>query len=288
MDKKVLNTMFDNLLHIGNKTNFWNAKMKPYIYGSVNWIHIINLLETEKKLEEVKKELTKLNSEGKKVLFVWTKLQAKDSVEKIAKATWSFYVTDTWVPGLLTNFKTIKRRISAYLKLLKDSETGAFDMLTKKEKAAKMLELEKLNKAYRWVKDMKKLPDVIFAVDGIYEIQALREASNLSIKSFAIFNTNWDDMIVDDFIVANTNAVKSLDFIVEELNSCFKWAQKQTNTSKVKKIEVKKTPIKKEEKKETPTKKIEEKETNVKSEEVSEEKTKKVVEKKVPTKKTEK
>jgi len=135
MDKKLLNSMFENLLHIGNKTNYWNPKMKNYIYGSVNGIHVIDLTKTVVKLDEVKAELKELHSQGKKILFVATKLQSRDAYVKLAEETGHFYVSEKWVPGLLTNFKTIKRRIATYLKLLKDSESGAFDILTKKEAA---------------------------------------------------------------------------------------------------------------------------------------------------------
>ena len=219
MEKKVLNSMFDNLLHIGNKTNYWNPKMKSYIYGSVNGIHVINLLETAKKLEEVKAELKALHADGKKVLFVATKLQARDSFAKLAEETGHYYVTEKWVPGLLTNFKTIRKRIATYLKLLKDSENGAFDVLTKKEKAAKMLELEKLDKAFKGLKEMKRVPEVVVAVDGIYEAQAIKEANSLNLTSFAVLNTNGDDTVVSNCIPANTNSVKSIDFIAGELSS---------------------------------------------------------------------
>jgi small subunit ribosomal protein S2 len=123
MDKKILSSMFDNLLHIGNKCNYWNPKMKSYIYGSVNGIHVINLVKTAERLEEVKKQLKELASEGKKILFVATKLQSRDAFAKLASETGHYYVSEKWVPGLLTNFKTIKKRISTYLKLLRDSET---------------------------------------------------------------------------------------------------------------------------------------------------------------------
>jgi len=149
MDKKALNTMFDHLLHIGNKTNYWSPQMKPYIYGAVNGIHVFNLIETAKRLDAVKKELSTLAGEGNKILFVATKLQARDAFAELAESTGHHYVSEKWVPGLLTNFKTIKRRISTYLKLAKDLESGALDILTKKEKAAKMLELEKLDRAFK-------------------------------------------------------------------------------------------------------------------------------------------
>ncbi len=219
MSKKVLNTMFDNLLHIGNKTNYWNPRMKSYIYGSVNGIHVINLVKTVEKIEEVKAQLKEYHAEGKKVLFVATKLQARDAFSKLAEETGHYYVTEKWVPGLLTNFKTIKKRIATYLQLLKDSEAGAFDVLTKKEKAAKMLELEKLDKAYKGLKEMKRVPDVIFAVDGIYEEQAIREANSLKLPAFAVLNTNGDDTVVENCIPSNTNSVKSIEYIASELSA---------------------------------------------------------------------
>ncbi len=211
--------MFENLLHIGNKTNYWNPKMKDYIYGSVNGIHVINLVESAKKLEEVKAELKALHADGKKVLFVATKLQSRDAYVKLAEETGHFYVTEKWVPGLLTNFKTIKKRIATYLKLLKDAEAGTFDVLTKKEKAAKMLELEKLDKAFKGLKEMKAIPEVIFVVDGVYEAQAVKEAQSLNLTSFAILNTNGDDNVVTNCIPANTNSVKSTEYIAAQLSA---------------------------------------------------------------------
>lgn len=149
MEKKILTEMFENLLHIGNKTNYWNPQMKGFIYGSTNGVHIIDLTKTATQIESVVAQLRDIHMSGKKVLFVATKLQARDAFSKLAQDTGNFYVTEKWVPGLLTNFKTIKKRIATYLKLLKDSETGGLDMLTKKEKASKLLELEKLDKAFR-------------------------------------------------------------------------------------------------------------------------------------------
>lgn len=264
MDKKLLNSMFENLLHIGNKKNYWNPNMKNYIYGSVNGIHVINLVETAKKLDEVKAQLKELHAQGKKILFVATKLQSRDAFIDLAKETGHYYVAEKWVPGLLTNFKTIKLRIATYLKLLKDSESGAFDILTKKEAAAKMLELEKLDKAFKWLKEMKRVPDVLFVVDGVYEAQAVREANSLGLISFAIMNTNGDDTSVTNIIPANTNSVKSTEFIANVIKKELVWTKVKSNWAKVKKItakkvsgETKKTPAKKTLAKKTPTKKVE-------------------------------
>lgn len=254
MEKKQLNEMFENLLHIGNKTNYWNPKMKRYIYGSVNGIHVINLVSTEEKIQEVKAALKEIHTSGKKILFVGTKLQARDAVEKIASESGHYFITEKWVPGLLTNFKTIKRRIATYIQLSKDAQTGALNVLTKKEKASKLLELEKLEKAYKWVKEMKKIPEVVFVIDWVYEEQAVREANSLKLTSFAILSTNGDDTVVDYSIPANTNAVTSIEYVMEQLKEAVSWKvapqpgmkkAEVSNNSKFRKIEDKKPSVKK-------------------------------------------
>lgn len=265
MEKTILNSMFDNLLHIGNKANYWNPKMKSYIYGTVNGIHVINLTITAAKIEEVKAELKELHMSGKKILFVATKLQARDAIAKLASESGHFYVSEKWVPGLLTNFKTIKRRIATYMQLDKDLKGGAFDNLSKKEKASKMLELDKLNKAYAWVKDMKKIPDAVFVIDGIFEEQAISEANSLKILAYAVLNTNGDDTVLKNCIPANTNSVKSIDYIAIALKDALSGKVRDASASttstiakaKVKKIDdtkvsgEKKAPAKK-----APTKKV--------------------------------
>ena len=217
----MLTEMFDNLLHIGNKTNYWNPQMKSYIYGSTNGVHIIDLTQTVTQIESVNEQLNVLKGEGKKVLFVATKLQARGAFAKLASDTDNYFVTEKWVPGLLTNFKTIKKRIATYLKLLRDADGSGFDVLTKKERAGKMLELEKLDKAFKGVKEMKRAPDAIFVVDGVYEWQAVKEAQSLGIPCFAISNTNGNPFKVTNIIPANTNSVKSLDYLATALKAWF-------------------------------------------------------------------
>jgi len=250
MDKKVLNSMFENLLHIGNKANHWNPKMKEYIYGSVNGVHVINLIKTVSKIEEVKKELSEFAKQGKKVLFVSTKLQAREAFAKLAEETGNFYVNEKWVPGLLTNLKTMRARISSYLKLLKESNSGELDILPKKEKATKLLELEKLDRAFKGLKEMKKLPDVIFVVDAAYEIQAVKEANSLKLPIYALASTNSNPDLLTNLIPANTNSIKSIEFVANELKSVVKssTAPAKGNFKKFeqKKEVAKKAPIKKE------------------------------------------
>lgn len=240
----MLTEMFDNLLHIGNKTNYWNPQMKDFIHGSSNGVHIIDLTKTATQIESVNSALAELTSNGKKVLFVATKLQARDAFSKIASENGHFFVSEKWVPGLLTNFKTVKTRISTYLKLIRDSETGGFDMLTKKEKAGKLLELEKLDKAFKGVKLMKRAPDALFVVDSIYESQAVKEAKSLGIPCYVIANTNGNPYAVQGCIPANTNSVKSLDYLATAVKAGLKAPSKKAPAAK-KAIEKKPTPAKK-------------------------------------------
>ena len=241
MEKKVLQEMFDNLLHIWTKKRYWNSKMKDSIYGTINGVSIINLLETSEKLEKVRSELEEMTKNGKKILFVATKMQSKSAVTELAEATWHYYVTEKFVPWLLTNFKTIKRRISTYLKLLKDRKMGSFDILSKKEKAAKMLELQKLDKAFSWLKDIKRLPDVVFVCDGVYENQALMEAQKLGIKTYALLNTNGDIDSCDEFVPINTNFIKSIEFVTNYLKTSIKSKEAKKEVKKtIKKLEAKK------------------------------------------------
>jgi len=217
MSKAIIKEMMDNIVHIGNKASFWSPKMRNYIYGASNSVHIFDLNKTLVKLDEVTNELTEITKSGKTVLFVSTKVQSRETVAKLASDLGQPYVSEKWVPGLLTNFRTIKRRISTYLRLLKDAETGAFDVLSKKEKAAKLLELEKLDKAYKGLKDMKKAPDVVFVCDGKFEEQAVKEANRLNIPVYALLNTNGDIDAVANFVPVNTNSFKSVKFISEYL-----------------------------------------------------------------------
>lgn len=217
--------------------------MKNYIYGSVNGVHVFDLTKTATKLEEVKIRLEEVAKAGKSVLFVATKLQARDAFSRLAEETGSHYVSEKWVPGLLTNFKTIRKRIGTYLKLLKDFEMNALEGYTKKEIATKKLELEKLDAAYRGLKELKKLPDFVLVVDGIFETQATKECRRLGIEVIAISNTNGDDLAVDNIIPANTNSVKSLEFIASYLKPAFAHkkvasvAPTTTNEAKINKIE---------------------------------------------------
>lgn len=222
----LIKDMLDHAVHIGHKRQFWSAKMRDYIYGIQNNVHVFDLYKTEARITEVKKALEDANSKGKVVLLVGTKLQAREIVKNIAEETGNYYINTKWVPGLLTNFPTIKKRISAYGQIEKDLETGTLDMLTKKEKASKIKELEKLRKAYEGIKDIKKTPDILIVVDGHYESLALEEAKTLKIPTYALLGSTGDIDHCTDFIPCNVNSIKSIKFILDYLKASIKRSKK--------------------------------------------------------------
>lgn len=218
--------MLDHAVHIGHKRQFWSAKMRDYIYGIQNNIHVFDLYKTETRITEVKKALEEANSKGKVVLLVGTKLQARDIVKTVAEETGSYYINTKWVPGLLTNFPTIKKRIAAYNQIEKDLQTGTLEMLTKKEKASKLKELEKLRKAYEGIKDIKKTPDLLIVVDGHYESLALEEAKTLKIPTYALLGSTGDIDHCTDFVPCNVNSIKSIKFVLDYLKTAIKRVKK--------------------------------------------------------------
>lgn len=222
----LIKDMLDNAVHIGHKRQFWSAKMRDYIYGTQNHIHVFDLYKTETRIAEVKKALEEASSKGKTVLIVGTKLQARDTVKAVAEETGNYYINTKWVPGLLTNFPTIKKRIAAYNQIEKDMESGALEVLTKKEKASKLKELDKLQKAYEGIKDIKKTPDLLLVVDGHYESLALEEARILNIPTYALLGSTGDIDHCTDFIPCNVNSIKSIKFVLDYLKSVIKRSKK--------------------------------------------------------------
>ncbi len=218
----LVKSMLENAVHIGHKREYWSPKMRDYIYGVQNGIHVFDLYKTITLLERVKAVLEDLTSKGKTILFVGTKIQAKDLVEALATSTGHFYVSSKWVPGLLTNFATIKKRITYYNELELDLANGMLDGLTKKEKSVKMKELEKLKASYKGVKDMKRVPDVLIAVDGHFEDLALTEAQTLGVTTIALLGSTGDIDKTKYFIPCNVNSIRALAYMLGEIKSAIK------------------------------------------------------------------
>ncbi len=200
-------------VHFGHQTRRWNPKMAPYIFTERNGIYIIDLQKTVKKLEEAYMFIREVSAEGKSVLFVGTKKQAGDSVKEEAIRAGAHYVNARWLGGMMTNFKTIRRRIERLEQLRKMEEDGTFDLLPKKEVIKLNLEIEKLEKFLGGIKNMDKLPGALFIVDPRKEKIAVSEAKKLNIPIVAIVDTNCDPDEVDYVIPGNDDAIRAVKLI---------------------------------------------------------------------------
>ncbi|MHC1739297.1 MAG: 30S ribosomal protein S2 [Ignavibacteriaceae bacterium] len=199
--------------HFGHLTRRWNPKMKPYIFMEKNGIHIMDLRKTQILIYEAADALTKAVTEGKKVLFVGTKKQAKNIIETEARRCDQYWVTERWLGGMLTNFSTIKKSVKRLHNIEKQENDGTFDKITKKERLFLSRERDKLKKILEGIEHMTKLPGVIFVVDIKKEDIAVLEAKKLKIPVFAIVDTNCDPDLIDQLIPANDDAVKTIELI---------------------------------------------------------------------------
>ncbi|MDD8019044.1 MAG: 30S ribosomal protein S2 [Bacteroidota bacterium] len=201
--------------HFGHLTRRWNPKMKPYIFMERNGIHIIDLKKTQQLLEEAGNAIANLVAEGKKILFVGTKKQAKEVIEAEAKRAGHYYICDRWLGGALTNFTTIRKSVKRLTNIEKMETDGTFDKITKKETLFLTREKEKLQKTLSGVVEMTRLPGALFVVDVKKESIAVKEANRLGIPVFAIVDTNCDPDGVDYIIPANDDALKSVQLIAK-------------------------------------------------------------------------
>ena len=204
-------------VHFGHQTRRWNPKMAEYIYTERNGIYIINLQKTAKKIEEAYSFVKDIAENGGDVLFVGTKKQAQDSIKEEAERAGMYFVNARWLGGMLTNFKTIKKRIERLTQLREMEADGTFDLLPKKEVVKLKLEIEKLDKYLGGIKDMKKLPGALFVVDPRKEKIAVAEAHKLGIPVVAIVDTNCDPDEVDYVIPGNDDAIRAVKLIASTI-----------------------------------------------------------------------
>ena len=200
-------------VHFGHQTRKWNPKMGKYIYAERNDIHIIDLQITVGLVEEAYKFVVDAVKDGKSVLFVGTKKQAQDAVKEEAERCGMYYVNSRWLGGTLTNFKTIRSRVDRMIKLEKMEQTGEFDLLPKKEVAKLKEEMTKLQTNLNGIRDMNKLPGVLFVVDPHNEDIAVKEARKLNIPIVAITDTNCNPDLIDCVIPGNDDAIRAVKLI---------------------------------------------------------------------------
>ena len=204
-------------VHFGHQTRRWNPKMAEYIFTERNGIYIIDLQKTVKKIEEAYMFVRDVAAEGGNILFVGTKKQAQDAIKEEALRAEMYYVNVSWLGGMLTNFKTIKKSIQKLNNLNKMAEDGTFDLLPKKEVAAMQKEMADLEKNLGGIKNMKGLPSCIFIVDPKKEKNAVDEARKLGIPIVAIVDTNCDPDEVDYVIPGNDDAIRAIKLIASTL-----------------------------------------------------------------------
>ena len=206
-------------VHFGHQTRKWNPKMSKYIFNSRNDIHIINLEDTVVLIDKAYEYIKEMASQGKTILFVGTKKQAQKAIEDEAKRCGMFYINSRWLGGTLTNFKTIRSRIERLNKLNNMEKVGEFNLLPKKEVIKLKAERDKLEKNLGGIKDMTKLPDVMFIVDTKKEHIAVKEAKTLNIPIVALLDTNCDPEPVDYVIPGNDDAIRAVKLIASTMSN---------------------------------------------------------------------
>ena len=202
-------------VHFGHQTRRWDPKMAEYIFQARNGIHIIDLQKTSKKLDEAYEFIKEQSEEGKTVLFVGTKKQAQECMKEAALKCGMYYVDQRWLGGMLTNFDTIQTRIKRLKDLETMAEDGTFDVLPKKEVILLKKEMEKLERNLGGIKDMDKLPGVIFLVDPKKERIAVLEAKKLGIPTVGLVDTNCNPEEVDYVIPGNDDAIRAVKLIAD-------------------------------------------------------------------------
>jgi small subunit ribosomal protein S2 len=209
--------MMESGVHFGHQTRRWNPKMAPYIYTSRNGVHIIDLVQTAQLMEEAYTYMRTAAEQGKKFLFVGTKRQAAGIIAQEASRCGAAYINQRWLGGMLTNWTTIKTRVERLKDLERREETGALDLLPKKEASVLRREMAKLQKYLGGIKNMRKVPDIVLIVDQKREYNAVLECQKLSLPIVSLLDTNCDPDVVDIPVPANDDAIRSIKLIIGRL-----------------------------------------------------------------------
>lgn len=204
-------------VHFGHQTRRWNPKMKKYIFTERNGIYIIDLQKTVKKVDEAYNFLKQVSEDGGKVLFVGTKKQAQESIKSEAERAGQFYVNQRWLGGILTNYKTISKRVKRISEIEKMEEDGLFEVLPKKEVVEIKKEYDRLIKFLGGIRDMKSMPQALFVVDPRKERNAIAEARKLHIPIVGIVDTNCDPDEIDYVIPANDDAIRAVKLLTGKM-----------------------------------------------------------------------
>jgi len=213
MSVVTMKQMLESGVHFGHQTKHWNPKMKPYLFTERNGIYIIDLQQTVKLVEVAYNFVRDLASEGKEILFVGTKKQAKETIKREAERCGMPYVSERWLGGMLTNYQTIRKRIDRLNELEQMEEDGLFEVLPKKEVMELEKERDKLLRFLGGIRDMNGLPDAIYVVDPRKEEIAVAEAKKLGIPIVAIVDSNCDPDLIDYIIPGNDDAIRAVKLL---------------------------------------------------------------------------
>ncbi len=225
-------------VHFGHSKARWNPKMAPYLYGVRNGIHIIDLNKTLVLLEEAYNYVSDMVAQGAEILFVGTKKQAKEIIKEEAERCGAFYVNERWVGGLLTNFNTVRKSLIKLEKLEEMERSGVFETLPKKEVRRLKRKKEKLLKLYGGIRNMTKLPDLLWVVDTVKEHIAVLEARKLGIPVVAIADSNCDPDLIDWIVPGNDDAIKSIKLLTSKIADAV--IEGKNRRESAEKVEVKK------------------------------------------------
>lgn len=217
MANPLVQDLIESGIHFGQRSSGWNPKMGPYIYGKRNGIHIIDIKETVKGLLLAKKLITRSVSQGKDVCFIGTKRQAKGVIEQRVGDVKMHYVTERWLGGTLTNFRTIRTRLKRLEELEAIEQNDNFQSYSKKMESQLRREMKKIKRNLDGIRNMHKMPGVMVAVDVNREINALREARKLGIPTVCLIDTDGDPELVDIAIPGNDDSMRAIDVIIREL-----------------------------------------------------------------------
>ncbi|MCH7818992.1 MAG: 30S ribosomal protein S2 [Candidatus Marinimicrobia bacterium] len=216
MKKITIQQLLDTGAHFGHLTRKWHPKMEPYIFMEKNSIHLIDLNKTKSQIEAAVNMIAKSVVDGGTILFVGTKKQAKDLVRTEAERCGMYYVAERWLGGTLTNFSTIRKSIKK-LEKIEEEGASAYDGLTKKEVLTLERKRVKLDKVFRGIKAMKRLPDMIVMVDAKFEDTAVKEANKLDIPIIALVDTDTDPSNIDHVIPANDDSLRTVSLVLQSL-----------------------------------------------------------------------
>jgi small subunit ribosomal protein S2 len=228
--KTIMREMLANAVHFGHRTSKWNPKMAPYLHGKRNGVHIIDLNKSYEGLQKATAYLTDAAGKGKTILLVSTKQQSIPILKEAADKCQMPYVTSKWIPGLLTNFKTIRARVKYMLKLKDELMSGGFDKYTKKEAGKLRKEIDKLEIALGGVANLERKPDVVFILDVSRDNIAIKEAKTIGATVVAVADSNVNPQGIDYLIPGNDDAIKSIKFLVGAISDAIELGKRKVKS----------------------------------------------------------